>query len=135
MVALRVAFMNSAMSGRPIAASSAATTVSNGLDDVMVSRSISISRTVMDWRFRRRRYRSDANESVYDDCHVIMAAQKLSVNRLFRVETITSKLRSGLCKIAHFGKNNPNQAVSITAVRRGSGWMVVDKDVTASANP
>jgi len=64
--------MNSAMSGRPIAASSAATTVSNGWTTVMVSRSISISRTVMDWRFRRRRYRSDANESVYDDCHVIM---------------------------------------------------------------
>src|SRR5258705_837734 len=80
--------MNSAMSGRPIAASSAATTVSNGLDDVMVSRSISILRTVMDWRFRRRRYRSDTNGSVYDDCHVIMAAPTLSVNRLFRVETV-----------------------------------------------
>src|SRR6476659_4210394 len=32
----------------------AATTVSNDLDDVMVSRSISILRTVMDWRLRRR---------------------------------------------------------------------------------
>ena len=82
MVALRVAVMNSAMSGRPIAASSAATTVSNGLDDVMVSRSISILRTFMDLRFRRQRNPSAANGPAYDDCHVIMAAPELSVNRL-----------------------------------------------------
>src|SRR5260370_7936194 len=91
--------MSCAMSGRPIAASSAATTVSNGLDDVMVSRSISILRTVMDWRFRRRRYPSDTNGSVYDDCHVIMAAPTLSVNPLFRLEPVPPNLGQDLPKL------------------------------------
>jgi hypothetical protein len=43
----------------------------------------------MDWRFRGRRYPSDANRFVYDDCHVIMAAQELSVNQLFALQLVS----------------------------------------------
>jgi hypothetical protein len=43
----------------------------------------------MDWRFRGRRYPSDANRFVYDDCHVIMAARELSVNQLFRTAVVS----------------------------------------------
>ena len=71
---------------------------------------------------------------MYDDCHVIMAAQKLSVNRLFHVER-TCDLKLRLCKTARLGKNNSNQTVSIMPVPLDSGGMVVDKDLAASANP
>jgi hypothetical protein len=45
--ALLVAFANSTMSGRPTLALIAVTTAANGLEDVMLKRSISIFLTVM----------------------------------------------------------------------------------------